>query len=251
MKVDDYIRNAKKDKRVRGLCRRIEEKLVMEYHLSDGDHWTSELMEGDKGRICYCHCKYPSAAFAHELLHLDTKLNGFRSVRIHACTQYGGEPLELLLECLDNELQHHKFYGTFVSLGFPPEAFYADDDIYSEDLLRYVVAQDYKHVIDIVPHFFSLIAPGGCIEPSAKEELRQAFLDKDDGRFKEQLINIEEICEEWRMSDSYDCAPFFRRILLVVQPKPHFAWFGYSLTDRPPQQGFFIDEEFEIEEVQR
>jgi hypothetical protein len=137
-------------------------------------------------------------------------------------------------------------YPEFVRLGFAAHEFYEDHDYEAADYLNVVVASQPNSIFDILPDYFTLIAPGGSLSDARRQDFDGRFMNLQRGRFAQQLSTIRSAMNAWRQSDSYDAQPTLRTIFLALQ-SPSYTWFGYSTTDRPPEQGFFIDQTFEVE----
>jgi len=151
-----------------------------------------------------------------------------------------------ILECLDNELQHHKFYPRFLSLKFRPNQFYGDSDLSTEKYLLEAGGRTHESAMDIIPDWFTAFAPGGSIKDDAKEHIRTIFLANSGGRFRQQLLDVEAGVREWASSPLYDAVPTVRRIFLIAEPVDNLTWVGFDANDRPPDRGFFVDKNFEI-----
>lgn len=241
----NVVDKAKRDVRNQKLLNQLSQKIRVKYHKSKDDGWASDIKNGF-AHIYYRRCKNPAASLAHELLHIDTQLKGYKRIRIGFST-YDQSPLfSRFMTCIDNELQHQKFFSKFLELGFESKDFYRDSDADTEDYLKHVVTASPTKLIEILPVFFTLIAPGGSIEQDSKDELLSKFYLINNGAFKEKLRDIKEICEEWSASNSYDNIPVIKNIMLVLQPSPNYTWFGFDMNDRPPEHGFFVDRVFEV-----
>lgn len=241
MNVIDKARN---DQRVTILINGLSQQLKIKYKKSKIDSWGSS-MENGVATISYCGCRHPSASLAHELLHIDTQLKGYKRIRIGISSVYQTmSSFRNLLTCLDNELQHHKFYSQFLSLGFKPDQFYMDSDIETEKYLRRELSKQYSMLTELIPNYFTVIAPGGSIEESVKEELKNDFLNINEGIYKKQLLKIERLVKSWAASKSYDNIQLMKEIMLTIQKENNLTWFGFNSSDQPPNQGIFVDKEF-------
>lgn len=241
MSVIDKARN---DQRVTILINGLSQQVKIKYKKSKIDSWGSS-MENGVATISYCGCRHPSASLAHELLHIDTQLKGYRRIRIGISSVYQTmSSFGNLLTCLDNELPHHKFYSQFLSLGFKPDQFYMDSDIETEKYLRRELSKQYSMLTELIPNYFTVIAPGGSIEESVKKELKNDFLNINEGIYKKQLLKIERLVKSWAASKSYDNIQLMKEIMLTIQKENNLTWFGFNSSDQPPNQGIFVDKEF-------
>lgn len=240
------VEKAKKDPRIKPLFEAIREKVKVKFHRSEVETWGSR-MESGIAHISYQKCNDPVPPMAHELLHIDTQLNGYRNIIIGIST-YDRTPLfGRFMTCLNNELQHHKFYKKYLKMALPANELYCEDPVELEEYIKGQINKRIDKLIEIIPDFFTLIAPGGCLADDVKVDFLKQIVEIKNGAYQNQLNEIERIVTAWRESDSYDNLPVIRDIMLVLQPKPNYTWFGFNKTDRPPDQGFFVDKIFKIE----
>lgn len=241
------IDKAKNDSRVTSLLEDIRDKIKLQFIKTSNESWGSNLL-GRKAEITHCSCNHPSAALAHELLHLKTQLGGYRRLRIGISSIDQSPLFQRFMTCLDNELQHHKFYNEFISLSFKSPQFYCDSDSDTEKQLQKNLSIGYKSLIALLPDFFTSIAPGGSASPDEKNKLKGQFLDYNDRQYESQLVAIERLVRDWAESDDVNAESTVKKIMLTIEPINNLSWFGYSEQDRPPQDGFFVDQEFEVNE---
>lgn len=128
------IDKARRDPRVSSLLEEVDAKTKLKFSQSKEPGWGSSYADGIY-RITYSGCRHPSASLAHELLHVKTQLNGYKRIRIGISSIDQTQSFNRFMECFDNELQHHKFYEEFISLGFEPHQFYMDEDAETESFL--------------------------------------------------------------------------------------------------------------------
>ena len=204
-------------------------------------------MDGSIAHIGYSGCKHPSASLAHELLHLDTQLRGYQRIKIFISSIGQTNSFKILMDALDNELQHHKFYNRFISLGFQPDQFYQDSDSDTESHLKEILSSTFDNVIQVIPHYLSVIAPGGSFPQHIKDELKASFLAINGGQFSTQLLKIEEIIYAWESSNIFDATETIREIMLTIQPVNNLTWIGHDSSDRPPEKGFFVGDAFHVQ----
>jgi hypothetical protein len=239
------MRKATNDQRVTGLINQLSEKVKLEYQKSKENGWGSN-MENGIATISYNSCRHPSAALAHELLHIDAQIKGYQRIRTGISSVDQTPAFGNFLTCLDNELQHHKFYSQFLLLGFKPEQFYSDSDVETEKFLRQELLKQYSTLIELIPNYFTVIALGGSMNGSIREELKGGFLNIHNGDFKDKLIKIENLVASWSISESYDNVSLMKEIMLIIQKENNLTWFGFSSDDRPPNDGFFVDKIFSV-----
>ena len=239
------VMKAKKNQRVLEIFNDLSLKIPIKFSKSSEDSWGIEIKNGT-AHISFTNCKNPDASLAHELLHIETQLNGYKRIKIGFCAHEKTSLFSRLITCLDNELQHYKFYDKFISQGFQPDVFYNDSDESIESYLKGVTRRKINKLIEILPDFFSLIAPGGSIPINTQDHLIMEFCGINNGVYEEQFRKIEAICSAWRKSESYDNIPIVKEIMLTLYPKPHYTWFGFDPKDNRPENGFFVDQHFEM-----
>ncbi len=120
-------KRALQDKRIAPLFESVRTRVKVRFEKGTGAMWGSN-MENGEAVISYVEANHPSSALAHELLHFDTQLKGYKRMRAVASNLTPLEGVRNVLEALDNELQHHRFYSDFLDLGFKPSQFYCDVD---------------------------------------------------------------------------------------------------------------------------
>jgi len=239
------VEKAKSNSNVKSLLHEIQQKVKLKFHRSQVETWGSD-MGSDTAYIYYQKCINPAASMAHELLHIATQLRGYRRIRIGVSSYDQTSLFKRFMGCIDNELQHHKFYNKFLEMGFSPNEMYCENPFELERDLKESIKNTQKF-IELIPDFFTLIAPGGSLTDNVKEDLLKEVMLINGGEYQDQLKAIESIVAEWRRSESYDNLPVISEIMLVLQPKPNFTWFGFTTSDCPPNQGFFVDKVFKVE----
>lgn len=241
------IKKVRSDKRLEGILREVSAKVRLKFQTSKSGEWSANLKDG-KATIGYSRCRSPSAALAHELLHIDTQLRGYRRMRIGFSSIDQTGSFKRLMDCLDNELQHHKFYLKFLSMGFGPDQFYCDSDRDAEKYLNQAAQQGYQKLVDLIPDFLTVIAPGGSLSHNSQQRLRETFLAVENGKCSQQLRAIEDLFSEWAVSGAYDASETVKKIMLIIQPTSNYTWIGFDFNDRPPGSGFFVDAQFSVQE---
>jgi hypothetical protein len=240
------ISQAKKDKRVLPLIAEVQQTHKISYHRSKNGSWGCEVV-GKTAHISYQKTKNPGGALVHELLHVIVQRNGYRRPKVWFSTIDQTARFNRLMSCLDNELQHHKMYRQFVTLGFASNEFYGDDDIETPRHLDEALGRPVVDLLDILPDYFTLIAPGGALTQQERQEFEQRFMKLGGGQFRAQFKAIGSAVDRWVQSATYDAQPTLRAIFLQLQ-NPCYTWLGYTDTERPPD-GFFVDKIFEVDET--
>lgn len=240
------ISRAKSDIRLEALINCVEEKVKIKYHRSLDDGWGANF-NGQIAEIWYQKCGFESAAFAHELLHIDTQLKGFKRIRKGASAHNQSPLFSRFMTCIDNELQHHKFYNRYIELGFEPEYFCSEPFEEIESYLYSVISANPTELLSVVPDYLTLISLEITHPVEKVVDLMSRFISINNGAFEGDLIKIREIINKWRQSETYDNLPTLRELVLTIYPKPNYTWFGFNSNDTPPDDGFFVDEAFQLQ----
>lgn len=243
---------AKKDRRNKDLLNIMKKhKVKLNFQKSQDETWGVVLDSNNKNAtILFQKCDNPAASLAHELLHIITQLNGYKKIELCTSPKLDTEDFNILMAALDNELQHHKFYNQFISYGYKDKEFYVDSDKYTEIILRpkinsYIKSNNIS-LIKIIPDFLTTIGKGGHISEESKKEMIELFYSINNNQYETQLKNIQLLIERWSLSDSYDSIDIHKKIILEIQPKPNFTWFGLDKNNKDMNAGYYVDEEFEI-----
>jgi hypothetical protein len=221
---------------------------------SDSKSWGSNL---DKNTVVISHynTNYPISSFTHELLHIDTQLNGYKRVRLAlSLDPTTHSHLGRLIQCIDNEFQHHKMFDKFIQLGFPPEEFYNDLD---SDVVPYLENQLKtlnKSFLALSVDYLTLIAPGGVIKAAKIEELQQLFYNYNEGIFREKFQVIDKIISEWINDSSYDAEKYIIKFFQNLDAGKTWITYDGDLNEISinnfPSTGFFTNQSFTIQEIQ-
>ena len=226
------------------LLREVSEIYKIKFHRELSDTWTSQV-EGNELHVGYVKTSAPGGALAHELLHGWVQHRGYKRLIIAVSAIDQTRRFGRLLECLDNELQHHKMYPRFKALGFNPTEFYCDSDDGASKYLHSVLERPERELLDIIPDYLTAIAPGGGLTEAERAGFDSAFRCISDGRHASALGEIHDAVAEWATSDDFDVRPIVARILHQLA-NPCDTWIGHSEIDRPPDKGFFVDRKFAL-----
>lgn len=139
----------------------------------------------------------PAESMYHELLHADLKIRGYRQHATLACITTD-QLVRDLANALDNELQHHRIYPSFLSAGFAPERFYHDGDDATYRNIRAAIknanpTQTSAAVYFL--HYLSIIAPGGSGGEEERVRLEKFFRLKVP---KDKLALVEDAADKMR-----------------------------------------------------
>jgi len=241
---------AKKDKRNKELLNIIKKnKIKLNFEKSQDETWGVKL-DNKNATILFQKCNNPAAALAHELLHVVTQLNGYEKIEIFTSPKLDPKDFAILMAALDNELQHHKLYKQFISYGYKAKDFYVDSDKDIETMLRihvnsYINSNNIS-LIQIIPDFLTTIGKGGHISTQSKNEIVELFYSINAYQYKTQLENIKLLIEKWSLNSSYNSIDIHKKIILEIEPKPNFTWFGLDKNNKNMDEGYYVDEKFEI-----
>lgn len=241
------IDKARGDRRIAALLQSVQQRTRLKFEKSDSEHWLSSV-EGERAVIEYAGCRHPSAALAQELLTIDLLLSGFRPVRLGISSVFDQEAMPTFINVLNHELQRHKIYARFLALGFTPEQFQHDSDKDTFPYLQQVLMTEPDNIARIIPPFLMLLSPGGTLTLDAFQDLYDRFL-RINTAWTKQLLTIEQLLKDWEQSETLDQTLTVRKILLTIEPKGNFSWFGFSDEKGFPDDGFYIDEAFSVRVV--
>ena len=93
----------------------VARRNAITWEASKDGYWHSKT-SGGQTTIFYAPTARPEASLAHELLHAKLKLDGYRQYCTSFCVGPKEPFISRVLEILDNELQHHRFYNDFLAL---------------------------------------------------------------------------------------------------------------------------------------
>jgi hypothetical protein len=208
--------------------------------------WHSKTVAGQT-TIWYSPTKHPNACLAHELLHARLKLSGYKQYVVSVCATEKSRRISSLLEILDNELQHHKFYPDFIALQFTPGEMYHDSDNAVDRELREIVAElrSDDPPENFLRAYVTIIAPGGAANPSEREQWGQLLQDKCPARYWKRLETIQQIISEYAHGNDLDAGPTLVRILKALGGYDP-TWIGPS-EDGFPDAGYFVGRHFQWE----
>ncbi len=156
--------------------------------------------------------------------------------------------LRRIVQCIDNELQHHKMYQKYVDLGFDPCEFYCDSDIEAAAYLERVITDKNQNFIDLFPDYMTAIAPGGE-DPEKMIEIARKFHRYDFSRHMKRFSQIDGIIEEWVNSPSYDAEDTVKRIFGILRINDVWICNNEGKPDFP-ESGFFVDTPFNYSQIQ-
>lgn len=239
------IDKARSDRRIAALSTRVQEQLKIKFKKSSEGGWHSTLNE-DAAIIEYVTCLHPSAALARELLQLDIQLSGYRRIKLGISSVIENDVMPNFISVLDAELLRQKLFPQFLALGFQGEQFYRDSDKNTHAYLNHVMTGPPEKFADVVPLFVMLMSVGEALPVDKYQALYDKFLLLNQGTYAKQLLTIEQLLNDWGKTKSLDQTDTVKKIMLTIEPKANFSWFGFTDETGFPNQGFFVDEVFSV-----
>ena len=224
-----------------------EGRLLFQTNESDG--WLSQTVNGVT-TVFHAPSNHPQACLGHELLHASLKNQGYKQFTVAVCLTAKKHIIARVLGALDNELQHHKFYKSFLNLGFPGTEMYHDDDSQLEGYIRESVGELQGVNTPVEEYFFlylTLIAPGGSASDSKRQELLDLLEEASPRRYWRRLVSIGESIGNFGHGSTVDASPTIKSIFESLGGYDP-TWVG-SDVDAFPQSGFFIGTPFTAEEI--
>lgn len=238
------IDKARADRRIAGLLQDVQRRVRLKFEKSGNGEWLSSV-ENERAVIEYAGCRHPSAALAQELLTIDMRLAGFRPIRLGISSLFDQDAMPTFINVLNHEVQRHKIYERFLALGFAPEQFQRDSDKDAFPYLQQVLMTTPDSIARVVPPFLMLLSPGGTLSLDAFQDLYDRFL-RINAAWTKQLLTIEQLLKDWAAAPTLDQTITVRKIMLTLQPKENFSWFGFKDESGFPDNGFFIAEAFSV-----
>lgn len=187
---------------------------------ASGELWTSKLSEG-VAYIGVGESDYPTACFAHELLHMKLELDGM--VHPQFIDDEGLQDASGQVQFFYNQLAHHRMYPEFAEMGYPPEQFLHDSDpVQSRRLLKEEVSRlerQFRRGGDeplrgrdiLVPYLSLLRSPHD--ESTLMSRKGQRLVRIADSCF---LNRIDRVLETWVVDRSLDCCLSLARLFKLA-----------------------------------
>ena len=241
MKVEDLITEKNKD-----LFERVNSIYPVELIKFDDETWSSQV-DNNKAIISYCDTKFPETCFVHELLHIDTQINGYKRLKIGVSGFDTTEYFVTLMTAIDNELQHHKMFSSFIAMGYEKENFYIDNDSETEEYLRNYLTTGVLQFKPTLLRYLTLIAPGGSISETSKAELKESFKSLNNNAFRAYFEHLDKQIEDWSSSNSFSAEPYLKEMFTTISGGD-VTWFGYGEAEEFPDNGFFVDKVFQLQQ---
>ncbi len=93
--------------------------------------------------------------------------------------------------------------------------------------------------------YLTLIAPLGHIGTIDRNLLKEEFRKINGRSYADFFVHLDNVFESWSISDSYDISEPMKQIFLTL-PKGDMSFFGFGDTSEFPNNGFFVDKEFDL-----
>lgn len=210
--------------------------------------WSSSI---EKNRVIIKHgpTTFPQASFAHELLHIEMIINGFKPVfsgiSLHKTTQ---QFLPTIIKYLNRTFQDHKTAAPFLLMGYPPEQFYDQEEYPLADFLLEELNKEGHSSLYIALLYLDFIAPLTGISQEQKLALQIAFDQYQGGEFRPTFLRIDEVIHNWVHDADYAAEAYFIDLLSTIGVKD--TWLSYEknapdhIEQHFPDAGFFIGNSF-------
>ena len=206
---------------------RVKIKLVA----SNVDSWTSKLSE-NVAYIGVLKSAYPTACFAHELLHIKLKLDGMDHPYF-IDNEDLGETAKEIVSILYNQLAHHKMFPEFLKMGYSPEQFLYDSD--RKDLRRRL-RQDVPKLerryrkqhgtlqsgLAVLMPYLILKSPNDADRPMLS--IGQRLVNIAEPRL---LSGVDKVLDTWVKAPTLDCCLSLARLFNLAG----LHRFDFSLTE--------------------
>lgn len=192
---------------------------------------------------------HPSESLMHELLHADFKLQGYRQ-HLTMFRVDGNDMVQYVVQALDNELQHHRTFPTFVAAGLDPTKYYCDEDRQTYKRVRTELKRMKPKTLSagyLFLNYLSAIAPGGAGSEAERAQLKRFFHLVAP---REQMQKVEAAAEmllAWGRSTSLDPGPVIRDILEALG----FGGWWIGASQHFPKDGHFVGTPFTIQDAER
>lgn len=240
------MKTAKKNLKLYALYQEINawKLIVSKRSEEDGSEWGSFIDDNDDAVVVYAKTKNKQCALAHELLHFAIQKSGYRRMRV-STTTLKTAPMKRLVDCLDNELQHHHMFSQYCDLGYPPKNFYNDEDGEIAGYLEEALKANKNDLLELIPDYMTLIAPGGSLTKKEKQALSSKFRASTSD--PEVFDAIDEAIKKWIKLDSLNQESIVSSIISTI-PGEHSTWIGFDNGAGFPDSGFFVGKPLTKEE---
>ncbi|MEE1952321.1 hypothetical protein ACTG2T_20805 [Aeromonas sp. 75A] len=242
----DFAKTAKKNPKLNELYQEINawKVIVPEKSLDNDSAWGSYINDNNNAVISYAKTENKECALAHELLHFSIQKSGYIRMKSSATTLQS-VLMKRLVDCLDNELQHHRMYAQYRSLGYTPKSFYNDADCLVAQYLTDVLDGNKMEPLELIPDYMTLIAPGGSLTMKEKQKFSAMFRTSTSA--PEVFDTIDGAIKKWTEAASLDQKSVVSSIISSI-PGEHSTWIGFDNGTGFPDSGFFVGKPLTKEE---
>jgi len=248
-RLTELVAQARTNLVVDHLYQAVHARSPITFNASNSSLWGSKT-DTNGTYIDVAETAYASESLAHELLHAEFKLDGHRTYLGHySCVPRAqSKILQQVLFALDNELQHHRMFGKFTSLGLNPNHFYSDSDRNAYEVARRDVKRLKSNALRehfLLP-FLTVIAKGGMGQDKVRSQLRNFIRTIAAPATWKALEDIEHAVNQWSTSPSLDAGP------TIVQILQHLGGYDRTWIARSndfPGDGNFVGPSFTIEDM--
>ena len=214
----------------------------------DEEHCWGTITGPTGTEISVAGTAFPAESLYHELLHAQMKIGGYRQYNqyLQAAISF---PLIPLVNALDNELQHHRFFAKFTDAGFHPAYFYHDGDDQSYEHIRLDIEHRNPEATSAAAYFLkylTVLAPGGRGSDAERELLRQFFIEKVPKEKMEAVAAAAAEVLKFGESNKLDPGDV---IVNVAQWLGGFQGWWVGKSQNFPDDGVFTGEAFTFDDA--
>lgn len=249
-RLNELVTIARANPKVDQLYQAVHARSPITVNPSDSKLWSS-MTNTNGTHIGVAETAHASEALAHELLHAEFKLDGYRPYLGHySCLpKIQSEILMQTLMALCNELQHHRFFSKFTSLGLDPKHFYSDADKNSYSIVRREVNKlnSNSNREQFLLNFLTVIAKGGMGKEKERMQLHNFIKFKAGPTTWSVLEAIEATINQWTESLTFDVGP------TIVEILRHLGGYNKTWIARSkefPEDGIFVDSSFTLKDME-
>lgn len=249
-KHPDLVEKALENPKVCALFETLTAQTSVTFREVEQGEWTCQTIDG-RTDIDVSPTKYPAEALAHELLHTELKLAGYRQYTLLGALvpQERRQLYSQVLSMLDNELQHHRMFHRFGQLGLAGKRFYCDEDksTFGEVRKQVEAMRATDHAAAFFLKFVSVIALGGASDEKQRKPLRNFIQSRCSADTWLVLLEIERHIAAWRQAPTLEAKDVIRSILALLVGGDR-VWFAEKgVCDL--SMGHFVDVPFTLEEA--
>lgn len=234
----DFNKTAKKNPKLHALYQDINawKPIVSEISAGVGSAWGSYINASNQAVVCYTKTKNKESALAHELLHFSIQKSGYKRMCC-SITTLNPTSMKQLIDCLDNELQHHRMFSQYCELGYQREKFYHDEDHQTASFIEKFLNNYNNNQLELIINYMTLIAPGGSLTNRQKAAFSSRF--RALASAPEFFDVIDEAIKKWTNMECLNQSSTVYSIISAI-PGDHSTWIGFDNGTGFPESGFFV-----------